>query len=33
LRNAHKTGVEILCYDVRMDFKGIRIHRALPIFL
>ncbi|TYT74181.1 DNA/RNA nuclease SfsA [Desulfobotulus mexicanus] len=33
LRLAADCGVEILCYDVRMNLKGLRMHRALPVFL
>ncbi|TWI75519.1 sugar fermentation stimulation protein A [Desulfobotulus alkaliphilus] len=33
LRRASDCGVEILCYDVRMNLEGIRIHGALPVFL
>lgn len=32
LREAHIKGVEIICYDVRMDLEGIRIHGALPVY-
>lgn len=32
LGKAHKKGVEILCYDVRMDLEGIALRQALPIF-
>jgi sugar fermentation stimulation protein A len=33
LRNAVRTGVEVLCYDCRLSLKGIEVGDALPIRL
>ncbi|MCW7754985.1 DNA/RNA nuclease SfsA [Desulfobotulus sp. H1] len=33
LRIAHARGVEIICYDVRINLEGISLHQPLPVFL